>query len=720
MNCSGLTSVTIPSSVTSIGSNAFYGCSLLTSITIPNSVTSIGGSAFDATAWYTNQPNGVVYAGTIVYKYKGSMPASTSITLNAGTTGIAGNAFSSCTGLTSITIPSSVTSIGSSAFMNCYGLTSITIPSAVTSIGDMTFEECSGLTTLTCLSSTPPTLGYSCFGLRTTITDVYVPSVAAVSDYKASSWGTTFTGNIIKKVLTITSSSDGNWNVGTNWSGGMVPTTGQAVVIANNISLDVNASVSDLTIGTGFSLTVNAGKQLTVSTTLTNNGALELLSDADNGTATILTPATLSGTGTYSVQQYLTAGRNWYVSSPVASAPKSVINTKGSNVYCFNEEIGVWADTVTAFLPLKGYVAAVTYTGPVTFTGGKLNTGPISDATLTATEGTYRGFHLVGNPYPSYINWVMATKTNLEPSIWYRTKNASGNPVFDTFGATSLLGTHNNNNSSIDVTRYIAPMQAVWVRVNTGTTGTVGFDNNMCSHNDQTAPTNRLKALDVTTQQVLRLQVSNGINSDEAVILFNTNAADGYDGYDSPKMSNNIATIPEIYTLAGSEHVVINGLNSVNANPALTLGFTTGAANTFTIKATEISNFEEGTKIVLKDNLLNTEKELTVGTDYRFSSPVTSTATRFTILFKTIANATAVDNDKAETLAVFQQDGHITINRNNALPGIVTVYNAMGKKLTGVSTTGTDTELNMNFVPGIYLVTVTVGGNNTTKKILIK
>jgi len=564
-------------------------------------------------------------------------------------------------------------------------------------------------------------LGSSCFSGVTNVTDVFVPTDAAVTAYRASSWFTPFQGTIIKQMPT--SKSSGNWSASTTWTGGVVPTAGQPVVIANAISLDVNASVSDLTINSGSVLNVNAGKQLTVSTTLTNNGALNLLSDADNGTATILTPATLSGAGTYSMQQYLTSGRNWYVSSPVVSAQKSVFNATSSNVYSFNEATGAWldlTDPVTALSPLIGYVAAVTSTGPVTFTGGKLNTGAISDATLTATAGTYRGFHLVGNPYPSYTNWVMATKTNLEPSIWYRTKNVSGSAVFDTFGATSHLGTHNNNDNSIDVTEFIAPMQAVWVRVKTGTTGTVGFDNSMRSHNDQTVPTNRLKSIALTTQQVLRLQVSNGINSDEAIILFNTNAADGYDEYDSPKMSNNIVTIPEIYTLAGSEQVVINGLNSVSANPALTLGFTTGAANTFTIKATEISNFEEGTIIILKDNLLNTEKELTIGTDYSFSSPVTTTATRFTVLFKSPAITTAVDNDITETLAVFQQDGHITINRNNALPGTVTVYNAMGKKLTGVSTTGTNTVLNMNFVPGVYLVTVTVGGNNITKKILIK
>ena len=137
--CTGLTSVTIPDSVTSIDSYAFSGCTGLTSITIPDSVTSIGNDAFSGTAWYNNQPDGLVYAGKVAYDYKGTMPSNTSIVLKEGTLGIAGYAFYGCTGLTSVTIPDSVTSIGSNAFSGCRGLTSITIPNSVTSIGNSAF-----------------------------------------------------------------------------------------------------------------------------------------------------------------------------------------------------------------------------------------------------------------------------------------------------------------------------------------------------------------------------------------------------------------------------------------------------------------------------------------------------------------------------------------------------------------------------------------------------
>ena len=111
--------VTFGDGVTSIGNIAFKNCSGLTSITIGNSVTSIGIGAFDGTAWYDNQPDGLVYAGKVAYKYKGTMTDNTKIILEDGTLGIADDAFGGCSDLTSITIPNSLTTIGWHAFFLC-------------------------------------------------------------------------------------------------------------------------------------------------------------------------------------------------------------------------------------------------------------------------------------------------------------------------------------------------------------------------------------------------------------------------------------------------------------------------------------------------------------------------------------------------------------------------------------------------------------------------
>ncbi|MBR4828639.1 MAG: leucine-rich repeat protein [Muribaculaceae bacterium] len=118
---SGLTSVIIPNTVTSIGNYAFNQCIALTSIEIPNTVTSIGDWAFCDCSGLTSMelPDSIISIGQCTFCY--------------------------CTGLTSIDIPRSVTEIGWNAFSWCSGLTSVAIPESVTAIGQGAFSRCSGL-----------------------------------------------------------------------------------------------------------------------------------------------------------------------------------------------------------------------------------------------------------------------------------------------------------------------------------------------------------------------------------------------------------------------------------------------------------------------------------------------------------------------------------------------------------------------------------------------
>ena len=163
--CSGLTSITIPYFVTSMGPLfPFNDCSGLASITVEagnpiydsrdmcNAIIRTSDNTLFLGCKNTIIPNSITAIGFYAFSGCGDL---SSITIPNSVTSIGNSAFAGCSDLNSITIPSSITSIGSSAFAGCSGLTSITIPNSVTSIGDMAFESCSGLASITVEAGNP-------------------------------------------------------------------------------------------------------------------------------------------------------------------------------------------------------------------------------------------------------------------------------------------------------------------------------------------------------------------------------------------------------------------------------------------------------------------------------------------------------------------------------------------------------------------------------------
>ena len=142
-DCYGLTSLTLPSSVTKIGCYALLNCIGLTSLTLPSSVTEIGEGAF----------------------------------LN-------------CRGLTNFTLPSGVTKIGAGAFFCCYGLISLTIPSSVTAIGSQAFNACSELTSIYAYMEKLPETGSNLFlGCDEKKCTVYVPKGTGDAYFRSAEFG---------------------------------------------------------------------------------------------------------------------------------------------------------------------------------------------------------------------------------------------------------------------------------------------------------------------------------------------------------------------------------------------------------------------------------------------------------------------------------------------------------------------------------------------------
>ena len=186
--CIGLTSLTLPSGLTKIGVRTFYGCSGLTSLTIPSGVTEICGSAFSGCSGLTSLtlPSGLTEIGNSAFS---GCIGLTSLTLPSGLTKIGYDAFSDCIGLTSLTLPSGVTWIGSSTFKGCIGLTSITLPSGLTEICGSAFSGCSGLTSIYVYTEKLPKMGVNVFdGCDAKKCTVYVPK-GTYDDYWLSEFG---------------------------------------------------------------------------------------------------------------------------------------------------------------------------------------------------------------------------------------------------------------------------------------------------------------------------------------------------------------------------------------------------------------------------------------------------------------------------------------------------------------------------------------------------
>jgi deoxycytidine triphosphate deaminase len=182
--CVSLASVTIPNNVTTIGSHAFDGCTSLASVTIPSRVTTIGDSAFSGSGLTSvTIPNSVTSIGAGAFWNCGSL---TSITIPNGVTFIVDGTFYACVSLTSVTIPNSVTTIGSSAFYDCTRLAIVTIPSSVTTVGDSAFADCTNLAGVYFRGNTPSLGGTNVFsGANHSI--IYSPPGIV-------GWGTSFAG----------------------------------------------------------------------------------------------------------------------------------------------------------------------------------------------------------------------------------------------------------------------------------------------------------------------------------------------------------------------------------------------------------------------------------------------------------------------------------------------------------------------------------------------
>jgi hypothetical protein len=179
--CGSFTSVTIASTVTSIGYEAFTGTQL-TSLIIPNSVNSLDYTAVTRISTLTTLVIGDGVTGDLPDWVLADCEALQSVTIGAGITSIAFGAFDGCTALSTVVIGNSVTDIYWNAFAGCTALTRVVIGDSVTHIFDDAFSGCTALTQVI-LSGSVTTIGSSAFSGCTALTEVVIgDSVSSIGE----------------------------------------------------------------------------------------------------------------------------------------------------------------------------------------------------------------------------------------------------------------------------------------------------------------------------------------------------------------------------------------------------------------------------------------------------------------------------------------------------------------------------------------------------------
>jgi hypothetical protein len=525
-----------------------------------------------------------------------------------------------------------------------------------------------------------------------------------------------------------------DWNTVGNWDPAQVPTSSDHVVIhsapANqpqvNQAPGSPATTADLNIATNASVTVNAGKALTVTGDLTNRGSLLVKADA-TGIGSLITQGVVAGAGSFTMEQYLTGaggavpnGRFFYVSSPLSAATSAVFDAAGTNkLWSANEPTQLYTeitDNATALHVGQGYVARMGATGTRTFDGGVFNTGnvDITGLTRTGVAAPSRGFNLVGNPYPSTVNWNTASKTNLTTSIWFRTNDGSAMKV-DTYNTTGNIGTNNNGNGA--VTNMIPPTQAFWVRVDAdGNTGSLLFDNADRGHQAWTSIYKQAEE-EGTVRLTLSNAGSEASDSDETIILFNAEAQDGFDDFDSHKMWGS-ASVPQLYTTVDADSLVINGLFSIETNPIVDLGVKLPVDGNYTIAANSITLGEE---VWLEDRVLNNFQHLNQEPVYAFTSEAGNIGSRFALHFG--AMVTGIGRDVACNVCtqVFAADNtvHVILGGDNA-KGNASILDMTGRIVQTAALNGNRTAIATELCMGIYLVRIETAKGLATHRVFLK
>ena len=407
----------------------------------------------------------------------------------------------------------------------------------------------------------------------------------------------------------------------------------------------------------------------------------------------------------------------------------------GSYNYVFTQGYQSPASLEENIVTTRGYSVRLPASSVVEFTG-TLNNGPITTPLLTRSSiRPESGWHMVGNPYPSKVNWTLLIRSGMLNSFYKNRSTGATTGVYDSY----VDGVSNGPSGS----EYIAANQAVFVRVaQVGVSGTITFRNGARIRqfrNDPTAPFFRgtantpnpaeyplvRLALQSTTTDALEI---------ESVVRFRTDATTGVDGdYDAFFLDGGYPLT--LYSQTGAENLSINSLPELTSTTDYTVPLvaTTQEAGTYKIGAKQLLNVPAGVQVLLQDALTGTTQDLTINPVYSFSSAEKGgSSTRFTLHVRAAGVTGLSDVSSTQTFDVYPNPIKTSERLSISLPGVeqgktvtAVLVNQIGQQVWSGSFRallgGVREEVKTSLSRGVYTLQVTLpDGAKQSRRVIVQ
>jgi hypothetical protein len=486
-------------------------------------------------------------------------------------------------------------------------------------------------------------------------------------------------------------------------------------------------SEAQLSIGPGTYITLKEGGSLMIGTDL----HIKSVQDSSGYFVDQTIGGDVTITGNITVDRYMTANVWHNVASPVSNETSSCFT--GTDLVFWYDETQVLNDWNFGWIwyygatggPLDIFRGYDVYfnNNPVTVNyyasgAGGLNTGSYTipvyfTNSVPGYDPKYKGWNLLGNPYPSPVDWLAATgwnKSDINDAKYIWNGVDSIYTIF--IGGGSPYGINGG-------TRFIPSNQGFWVQ-SVVASGTVGI-NNAVRVGDITGTPDYYK-LKPADYPLVSLIASGNNRSDEVIIRFIAGTTEGFDiNYDASKLFSPSPNVPQIFLNAGNQAFALNTLSQIKDNLCVLLSFQSGKAGLYHITLTDRTNLDLSVKVYLKDELDQKISDLTKETTYGFYHDPSNAAGRFKVYFNPSED---IINDTApgSYFSVYSEGNLITIVRNTTqnIRGKIFIYNMLGQPVHE-ETLGNHqiSSIYVDFPTGYYIVDIITDQRVYNSKILV-